>query len=149
MNYKDIRFRAWHKDKERMYTVVELDFHGNLVLLDYYFVNTPYGVVQEIPFWEPVDEVELMMFTGLQDKHGKDIYEGDIVSYTEYEGDIVSYTEIDGYSWETNRKSRDLVTEITVSIKTEFEEYYGGEDTQISYENIEIIGNKYENPELV
>lgn len=139
MNYKNIKFRAWHKDKERMYNILELDFSGNLVLLDYYFVTTPYDVVQEIPFWEPVDEVELMMYTGQQDKHGKDIYEGD----------VVSYTEIDGYSWETNRKSKELVTEITVSIKTEFEEYYGDEDAQISYENLEIIGNKYENPELV
>lgn len=139
MDYKNIKFRAWHKDKERMYNVLELDFSGNLVLLDYYFVTTPYGVVQEVPFWEPVDEVELMMYTGQQDKHGKDIYESD----------IVSYTEIDGYSWETNRKSRELVTEVTVSIKTEFEEYYGGEDTQLSYEDIEIIGNKYENSELI
>lgn len=139
MDYKNIKFRAWHKDKERMYNVLELDFSGNLVLFDYYFVTTPHGVVQEESFWGPVDEVELMIYTGQQDKHGKDIYEGD----------IVSYTEIDGYSWETNRKARELVTEITVSIKTEFEEYYSGEDTQISYEDIEIIGNIYENPEFV
>lgn len=139
MDYKNIKFRVWHKDKERMYNVIELDFSGNLVFLDYYFIKTSCGTVQENPFWESVDEVELMMHTGQQDKHGKDIYECD----------VVSYKEVDGYSWETNRKSRELVTEITVSIKTEFEEYYGGEDTQISYEDIEIIGNIYENQELV
>lgn len=139
MDYKNIKFRAWHKAKERMYNVLELDFPGNIVRLDYYFITTPYGTVQEIPFWEPVDEVELMMYTGQQDKHGKDIYEGD----------IVSYNEVDGYRWQAYQNTRQLVTEVTVGIKTEFEEYCGIEDTEISYENIEIIGNKYENPELV
>lgn len=133
MDYKNIKFRAWYKEQKKMYIVSAFDIINELVCLHKYK-----GIKEDI-IWISFDEVELMMFTGQQDKHGKDIYEGD----------IVSYTEIDGYSWETNRKSRELVTEVTVSIKTEFEEYYGGEDTQLSYENIEIIGNKYENPEFV
>lgn len=139
MDYENIKFRAWHKNKGRMYNVLELDFSSNIVRLDYYFVTTHSGTVQEIPFWEPVYEVELMIYTGQQDKHGKDIYEGD----------IVSYTEVEGYSWEAWQNTKQLVTEVTASIKTEFEEYCGVEDTEISYENLEIIGNKYENPELL
>lgn len=114
MDYKNIKFRAWHKAKERMYNILELDFSGGLVLLDYYFGTTPYDVVQEIPFWEPVDEVELMMYTGQQDKHGKDIYEGDVVQTDDGLRVCYSLTSETKY---TNTR--------------------------------EIIGNKYENPELV
>ena len=114
MDYKNIKFRTWHKDKERMYNVIELDFSGDLVLLDYYFVTTPCGTVQEIPFWVPVDEVELMMYTGQQDKHGKDIYEGDVVQTDDGLRVCYSLTSETKY---TNTR--------------------------------EIIGNKYENPELV
>lgn len=129
MNFEDIKFRAWHENK--MFNVIKFDFSTEDVYLE--------DLISFESFWVQVDEVDLMMYTGLQDKNGKDIYEGD----------LVSYTEVDGYKWSTMRLTRDLVTEITVSIKTEFEEYYGGEDTEISYENIEIIGNKYENPELL
>ena len=131
MNYKDIKFRAWHKDKERMYNVLELDFSGNLVLLDYYFVTTPCDVVQEIPFWEPVDEVELMMYTGQQDKHGKDIYEGDIVK---------SFNTADTVYWNEGCSSfyrQNKYEDESYPVETEYTKYR------------EIIGNEYENPELV
>ena len=132
MDYKNIKFRAWHKAKERMYNILELDFSGGLVLLDYYFGTTPYDVVQEIPFWEPVDEVELMMYTGQQDKHGKDIYEGDIVKgfdestiYWNDEYCCFSGRDYEGY----DNGSYSVETENT--------------------KHREIIGNKYETPELV
>lgn len=131
MDYKNIKFRAWHKAKERMYNILELDFSGGLVLLDYYFGTTPYDVVQEIPFWEPVDEVELMMYTGQQDKHGNDIYEGDIVK---------SFNTADTVYWNEGCSSfyrQDKYEGESYPVETEYTKYR------------EIIGNKYENPELV
>lgn len=114
MDYENIKFRAWHKDKGRMYNVLELDFPGNIVRLDYYFITTHCGTVQENSFWEPVDEVELMMYTGQQDKYGKDIYEGDIVQTDD--GIRVCYSLTSETKYTNTR---------------------------------EIIGNIYENPELV
>ena len=131
MDYKNIKFRAWHKAKERMYNILELDFSGGLVLLDYYFGTTPYDVVQEIPFWEPVDEVELMMYTGQQDKHGKDIYEGDIVK---------SFNTADTVYWNEGCSSfyrQNKYEDESYPVETEYTKYR------------EIIGNKYENPEFV
>ena len=131
MDYKNIKFRAWHKAKERMYNILGLDFSGGLVLLDYYFGTTPYDVVQEIPFWEPVDEVELMMYTGQQDKHGKDIYEGDIVK---------SFNTADTVYWNEGCSSfyrQNKYEDESYPVETEYTKYR------------EIIGNKYENTEFV
>lgn len=75
-----------------------------------------------------------MMYIGQQDKNGKDIYEGDIVSTTVLE-DYTIYNQI-----------CEIDTYIATSIDTES---YGGPDMSVVYTDIEIIGNKYENPELV
>lgn len=86
--------------------------------------------------WISVDEVELRMYTGLQDKYTRDIYEGDIVSGQVIE-DYFSYNDV-----------REVCTGIGTNLnllpfssnRTRKESYY---------QDIEIIGNKYENPELL
>ena len=67
-------------------------------------------------------DIELMQYTGIKDKNGKEIYEGDILSFV---GDKL-IAEYDGlYTMDTNQ-------EITPHM-----------------ERTEIIGNIYENPELL
>lgn len=104
MDYKNIKFRAWHKQEKKMCEVLALSFNNDKVHLNMqYYTELVY-----------VDHVELMMFTGQQDKHGKDIYEGDIVQ-----------------------------TDDGVRI-------YYSMTSETKYTNTrEIIGNTYENPELV
>jgi uncharacterized phage protein (TIGR01671 family) len=115
---REIKFRAWNKD--RMVKPFGLLFSNSPQILD--------GLTSE---------ATLMQYTGLKDKNGKEIYEGDIVRTSKY-GRI----------------------EIK-SVSTDIDEEYGyvdifpfGTDGQRecgwgSPQKSEIIGNIYEHPELL
>ncbi len=105
---REIKFRAWDKAEKTMK----------------YF---DYGIFNRIPFGLE-DLSELMQYTGLKDKNGTEIYEGDIVHYCggeywygcwEYEGAITI---------------KNMVYDCFMLAEHEF---------------IEVIENIYENPELL
>lgn len=91
------------------------------------------------------DEVELMQFTGLKDKNGVEIYEGDILGYVGFKDEttvegVVKYGRFNCsccsgvYGWYIEGKGDIRNAEI--------DEYTGKND-------VIVLGNVFENPELL
>ena len=93
--------------------------------------------------WRTFEEIELMQYTGLKDKNGVEIYEGDILNITQYFGGQ-PYGGIK-YIVKRSKYNNDLVAD------RESEDWRKLE-VRMSFRNsddYEVIGNRYENPGLL
>ena len=116
---REIRFRAW--DGEQMYSVDELHFpQGGL---RWYGPGVGRGWAKDCP---------VMQFTGLLDKNGKEIYERDI-----YLQDVWMFGKKEG-------TFAGVITYDTASFQSKYD--WGMSVLRLTGE---VIGNIYENPELV
>lgn len=135
---REIKFRAWLKLEEKMREVQKIEFD------DFGHIHTVgwFGEKGEMLFNVSNAEVrrtiELMQFTGLKDKKGKEIYEGDIV--------LADW--LDGGEIQDEVKPYEVYFDTGFSIKLESFDYYSHLiDPESMY--LEVIGNIYENPELL
>ena len=125
---REIKFKVWDKENKKFITSrqgrahIGIDLNGNV-----YNLQDGSG---------GKERYELIEFTGLKDKSGKEIYGGDICNTRHYTNNfyyigIVEYSEPCG-QWLICQKS-------PYELDLRFEEM----------KEIEIIGNIYENPELI
>ena len=132
---REIKFRAWDKEqKEMIFEGVEYQLR-----LVGYLPGNEFKESNIIGFTE-LDNMrfDLMQFTGLHDKNGKEIYEGDIVNMVYDE----PYNRPHIVIWHLNK-----------FIAIHLSQYKKGNDfvdgkLPNSY-NAKVIGNIYENPELL
>lgn len=128
---REIKFRAWDKKyKEMIPDIWIAPEYGWLVLSD----NDALAE-RERP---GEDQIILMQYTGLKDKNGKEIYEGDVVKIVHPFKNRKYIGEIIWDEWCFNGKDFYF---------THFD--YPSEIFSQGTEYIEIIGNVYENPELI
>ena len=124
------KFRAYHHELGRMMSISDMWFNvdslGEIGLND--------SVMNDYITVSP-DEIELMQSTGLKDKNGKEIFEGDVVDYKgrkaiiKWNGSYASF--IYRFVDELNKRSA---------------EWY---PLYLAYLKCEVIGNIYENQELL
>lgn len=117
------KFRAWLKNDKEIIDVDEIHwFNGELDIIGDY-----------ITFVRKADEIELMQSTGLKDKNGKEIFEGDILKSNKYITSV--FYERGAYCVKFCRTTN---TTVTMNVISFIEKY-----------KTKVIGNIYENPELL
>jgi len=114
MEMREIKFRAWDPIHKRMFDCDIISDDRGYEHWQYFEDGNPYSNI-------------LMQFTGLKDKNGKEIYEGDAVKF-----------------W-----SNELIGFIYWSESTARFEISQGHFNIVDISKSEIIGNIYENPELL
>ncbi|GHO99537.1 hypothetical protein KSF_095850 [Reticulibacter mediterranei] len=132
---REIKFRAWDKRMMKMREVnaLYLDVQMGMapsdraILVDLYETSSAYQVDRD---------VDLMQFTGLKDRNGKEIYEGDIIQRVNIKVPLL-------VRWNQKEARFDLAKDPDNFNAVVI--WY----TQLVEEDYEVIGNIYENPELM
>ncbi len=128
---REIKFRAWDKNESRMiYSGTEQN--------DYPFAwmihNSGIDIAEhDGTEWNYLKELIFMQYTGLKDKNGKEIYDGDLVAVADYANWEGLYKII----WDEK------------NLMYMLEDAFGDREKLCEFEEYLVKGNIYENPELL
>ncbi|AVS37924.1 hypothetical protein FZ832_01350 [Campylobacter jejuni] len=139
MKLQDFDFRIWDKTKEEFLkkepTLIKIDNERVIAgRISRFYANT--ADITDM-FIGNGNDLEIELWTGIYDKNGKKIYEGDIVkTKSPYDCFLAKVGIHKEGTFYLESKSRDYIGSLIYLVKDE------GYDT-------EIIGNIHENPELL
>lgn len=124
---REIKFRAWDNTKQEMRSVIKMNFHDG----DYdVMLLTPTDSAPNHWCLRKLDQIELLQYTGLKDKNGVEIYEGDILEGHHDGNGVVTWSDFDG-GYDYRFKDSEVVGLWEV------------------IKNCRVIGNTHQNPELL
>ena len=120
---RDIKFRVWDNERNAMFNSksVDIDFFEGKIEI------TSDTIRYDEVYTDEIKDFELMQYVGCKDKNNKEIYEGDIVKTKEHIGQIIY--------------SKGM---FFIDVKEDF--YLPIYNVS---EFMEVIGNIYENPDLL
>lgn len=155
---REIKFRAWDKKNKKMLDVWQIHFVKKNIAHTYTEVNEvlveqdttihgddlTFGLDKLGKFYvEP--QIILLQYTGLKDKNGKEIYEGDIVKF-------YSNSQLGVWSGQILQERKCYVVWDDENLKwsiTDGKNEIPNLCKTIDDNQFEVIGNIYENPELL
>lgn len=124
---REIKFRGWLPKTKVMVTFHNPHINFEYGLLAFNNNHEDYSGIANMP--DDYEEAIFMQYTGLKDKNGKEIYESDIVEFIDDK-------------WTTGRK--------TIRVEIKWIDYKNFDGWWVSYlEDVEVIGNIHQNPELL
>lgn len=139
---REIKFRAYDKKQKR----IMLHFAEPDLCLEYGLLaweSVEYPGICNIPGLPSIEDLEIMQFTGLKDKNGKEIYEGDILatSNSDPQYDI----------WDKDENGLSVVIWEQESFGWSGSKWWVtvDEDSVYDMDFVEVVGNIHENPELL
>lgn len=136
---REIKFRAWNEDDKKMFFVSELRWAYDGTFIS--GLDTIFGA----DHWVPGDNssINIMQYTGLKDNHDKEVFEGDIIKIKNEDG-LYDYGEV-----VYGRKAAFCLwlPQVMTGIRVPLLNYVHG--IMIDDYDIEVLGNIYENPELI
>lgn len=120
---REIKFRVWHKGKKIISEVFGID----ILHKEIFFSNgdVDYCEISDFKY------IELMEYTGLKDKNNKEIYEGDIVTLHNGKYKVIF----------NSKEARFVLRDDEFEMNIPF--------TNNNNKRMEVVGNIYENPELL
>lgn len=148
---RELKFRAWDK-LSKQFLAVGFTILGEVNCFDLIGSQLK-RITPDKPILERLKDVEITQFTGLKDKNGKEIYEGDILCIEDENLDILELAD-GNHTTEVIFKAGIFGVEILDDGKYFNRDFFSLReiifaDYEISENTFEIIGNKFENPELL
>lgn len=133
---QEIKFRVWDKKDKVMVDVASINFWPDGVL----------SVLEDVDDAEPqlADGYELMQYTGLKDKNGREIYEGDILKVTSEDGE--SYVATVKWFGDEGYPAFDLAG---IPASWSYDANALATIFQSGVETCEVIGNIFEDKQLL
>ncbi len=127
------RYRAWISEADTMTNDLKgIDFENETVVLKKFYWEDGFPVEEEV-FEVEIGNAILMQSTGLKDKNGKEIFEGDIVKMSKDVYSEPTYYEVVRHQGGAYR----------------LESKQHGCELWLRHTDCEIVGNVYENKELL
>jgi uncharacterized phage protein (TIGR01671 family) len=135
---REMKFRGWDENTKKWLYSLGFLKHGNSKII-MILKDTEDGFVTT-----PVNPDTVGQYTGLKDKNGKDIYEGDVYECigTNY---VVTFNNGAFCGGVINKPSAPLGWDL----ETGSDGYTGNLEEETNFNFINVIGNIHDNPELI